>query len=246
MRCLNPASNFDRLHRLQRHHRRGQQCIQPLIPLHVAAKAGWNIVRHHLENSAHRIARAQNLIDFSLHALLGIGIGASQQHFVLACQWLDLLPRDFPIRDRNRANRDYMTQNFHAQLPQQQLGERAYCHPRRRFSSRGALQHIARFREIVLQSSGKIGMARSRRRHALVFLRITRLHRQRLFPILPVAILEHHRDRRADRLAVMHPRQKVRPVGFDLHAPPAAKALLPAPEFAVHKCLIHCQPGRQP
>src|SRR5258708_5998568 len=73
-----------------------------------------------------------------------------------------------------------------------------------------------------------------------------RLHRPRLLPMLRVAIRGPPRDRRADRLAVMHPGQKVRPVGFDLHAPPAAKALLPAPEFAVHKCLIHCQPGRQP
>ena len=84
MRRQNPASNFDRFHRLQRHHRRGQQPIQPLVPLRVAAKTGRNAVCHHLENPTHRIARAQNLIHFSLHALLGIGVGASQQHFVLA------------------------------------------------------------------------------------------------------------------------------------------------------------------
>ena len=89
-------------------------------------------------------------------------------------------------------------------------------------------------------------MARARRRHALVFLRIARFHRQRLFPILPVAILEHHRDRRADRFAVMYAREKMRTIGFNLHAPAASKALLAAPEFAVHKCLIDHEPGGQP
>ncbi len=84
------------------------------------------------------------------------------------------------------------------------------------------------------------------RRHPLMLLRIARLHRQRLFPILPVAILQHHRDRRADRFAVMHTRQKVRPVGFDLHPPAASKALLAAPQLVVHKRLLHRQPRRQP
>ncbi len=45
---------------------------------------------------------------------------------------------------------------------------------------------------------------------------------------------------------MMHARKKVRPVGFDLHAPAAAKALLAAPEFAIHKCLIDRQSGGQP
>jgi hypothetical protein len=103
MRCLNPIPNFHRLHRLQRHDRRSQQRIEPLVPLHVAAKTGRNIVRHYLEHSAHRIARAQNFIHFFFHALLGIGVGARKQHFVLARQWLDLLPGNFPIRNRNRA-----------------------------------------------------------------------------------------------------------------------------------------------
>jgi hypothetical protein len=34
-------------------------------------------------------------------------------------------------------------------------------------------------------------------------------------------------------------------VGFDLHAATASKTLLAAPELAVDKFLIHCQPGGQ-
>jgi hypothetical protein len=44
----------------------------------------------------------------------------------------------------------------------------------------------------------------------------------------------------------MHTRKKVRSVGFDLHPSAAPKALLAAPEFAVHKRLIHRQPSWQP
>ena len=79
-----------------------------------------------------------------------------------------------------------------------------------------------------------------------MFLRIARFHRQRFFPILPVAIFEHHCDRRADRLAMMHAGKKVRAVGFDLHASAASKALLTPPKFAIHECLIDRQSGGQP
>ena len=214
MRCLNPASNLDRLHRLQRHDRRRQQRIQPFIPLHIAAEAGRNVVRHHLKYSADRIAGAQNLIDFFLHALLGIGVGARKQHFILARQRLNLLPGNFTIRNRNRAHRNHMTKNFDTQFAQEQFRERANRNPRRRFPRRSAFQNIARFREIVLQRARQIGVARTRRRHAFVFLRIAGLNRQRLFPILPVAIFEHHGDGRADRLAVMDARKESAPGRF--------------------------------
>ena len=84
MRRLNPAPNFNRLHRLQRHHRRRQLRIQPLVPLRIAAETRRNLARHHLKHSAHRIARAQNLIHFLFHSLLGIGVGARKHYFVFA------------------------------------------------------------------------------------------------------------------------------------------------------------------
>jgi len=79
-----------------------------------------------------------------------------------------------------------------------------------------------------------------------MFFRIARLHRQRLFPILPILICQHHGDGRADRLAVMHSRQKMRAVSFNLHAAAASKSLLATPQFPIHKCLVHRQSGGQP
>ena len=53
-------------------------------------------------------------------------------------------------------------------------------------------------------------------------------------PVLPVAILNQHRDRRAERLAGAHAGEKLGVVGLDLHAPAAPVALLPARELGVH------------
>ena len=40
-------------------------------------------------------------------------------------------------------------------------------------------------------------------------------------------------------------REDVSRVALNLHAPAAAIALLPAPEFAVEKCLVYFEPGGQ-
>ncbi len=44
----------------------------------------------------------------------------------------------------------------------------------------------------------------------------------------------------------MHAGEKVRPVGFDFHAPAASKALLTPPEFAIDKSLVDRHPSGQP
>jgi hypothetical protein len=161
-RRVNAAPDLDRLHRLQRHHGRCQQCIQALVPLRIRAQSGRNMVRHHLKHSAYGIARAQNFIDFLFHALLDLGVRATEQDFILARNFLDLLPRDFPLAQGNTAHGDDVTQDFNVQLAQKQLGQRADRNSRCRFARRRPLQHVARFCEIVLQRSCQIGVPRTR------------------------------------------------------------------------------------
>src|SRR5438270_2318308 len=55
-----------------------------------------------------------------------------------------------------------------------------------------------------------------------------------LLPVLPVAIVNEHRDRRSDRLTRAHPGEKLDRVLLDLHATPAAVALLSSRELDVH------------
>ena len=67
-----------------------------------------------------------------------------------------------------------------------------------------------------------------------------------LLPVLPVAILEHDRDRGADRLTMTHTGENVSGIALDLHAAAPAIPLLAAPELAIHKFLIYGQASGQP
>ena len=54
-----------------------------------------------------------------------------------------------------------------------------------------------------------------------------------LEPVLPVAVTDQHRDRRAERLAGAHARQELDAIRFDLHAASSAVPLLSAGEVSV-------------
>jgi len=88
-------------------------------------------------------------------------------------------------------------------------------------------------------------MPRPRRFHRLVLCRITRLHRQRFLPVLPILVLEQDRNRRPDGQAVVDTGQNMRSVGLNLHATPAPVTLLPPPEFPIDELLVYRQSGGQ-
>src|SRR6185369_5953227 len=132
-----------------------------------------------------------------------------------------------------------MAKHFNAKLTQEELGNCAYRHTRRRFARGGPFQYVAGFRKIVFQSPGKVSMARARGSHSLMLLRIAHLNRQRLLPVLPVLVLQQNGDRRADCLPMAHAGDDVGLVGFDLHTPATAKALLPPPQLTINEYLVN-------
>src|SRR5712692_4316571 len=75
---------------------------------------------------------------------------------------------------------------------------------------------------------------------------ISRFHRQNLFPIGPVAILNPQRNRRPDRLPVAHARKNLRSVLFDLLPPTASIAKLPPPQLVIDELHINRQLRGQP
>ena len=97
-----------------------------------------------------------------------------------------------------------MAEYFSPDDLQQQLGYRAHGDARRRFAGRRPLQHVARFRQVVFESAGQIGVPGTRRGHSLILRRIARCHRQRLFPVLPVTIFDAYRNGRANGLAMAY------------------------------------------
>ena len=74
--------------------------------------------------------------------------------------------------------------------------------------------------------------------------RITRLYRQGLLPVLPIAVLKLNRNRRANRLSLAHTGEDVSGVAFNFHAAATAIALLPPPELTVDESLVDLEPGR--
>ena len=53
------AANFNGLHRLQAHHRPGQQAVEALVPVGVGAEAGGNAVRDDFKDAVHGVAGAR-------------------------------------------------------------------------------------------------------------------------------------------------------------------------------------------
>jgi hypothetical protein len=70
-------------------------------------------------------------------------------------------------------------------------------------------------------------------------------YRERFRPIFPVAILDTHRDRRANRLAVTHAGKEIRLILLDALASSAPETQLAAVKLAPHEFKIDRDAGRQ-
>jgi hypothetical protein len=202
-------------------------------------------MHHHLEHPAHRIACPQRHIDLGLHLRLGIRVHAVQQNLILRQQRLNLIPTRRAPQLRS-AHANHMARDLDTQFPQQQLRHRPAGYASRALARTRPLQHIPRIGEIVLQAPGQIRMSGTRACHGFMLRRIARLHRQNLFPVLPVVVCDRHRHRRPDRLPVPHPAEDMRRVALNPHPPATPITFLPSPHLAVDERLVYRHSRRQP
>ena len=107
-----------------------------------------------------------------------------------------------------------MAADAHVELVRKrlQIGRRGDA--RRRLARRRALEDVARVVAIVLEDAGEVGVAGTHARDGAPARGVRdRVVARRgihdLLPVLPVAIADEHRDRRADRLAGAHAGQKL-------------------------------------
>src|ERR1051326_5798175 len=149
-----------------------------------------------------------------------------------------------------------MPRDRDAELAQQTLADGGRRHARGRLTRGGALEDVARVGAIVLEQTRKIGVAgpdagdgalswrgmRACGRVAADFLRPQRRIHD-LLPVLPIAILYQHRDRRAECLAGADAGEEFNRVLLDLHPSPARVALLTARELVVDVVRGERQPG---
>ena len=166
-------------------------------------RPGRNAVRHHFKNSADRVSRAKHLIDFLLHARLGLRIDAAQRRIQVGANRLDLAPGRVALQ-LHVPHGDDVAQYLAAEFAKQKFCQSAGRHARRSLARRGAFQNVARVVKVKFQASGEIGVARARRRQrpALVAVLGAVFDRHRAFPVGPIAILDPQRDGRADGLPV--------------------------------------------
>ena len=144
-------------------------------------------------------------------------------------KFFDLLPSRLGIAQSGFADGDHVAKHLNSQFAQKEFGQRAHRHPGSRLPGRGPLQYVPRFRKVILQRAGKVCMTRTRGGDAFMLARITRLYRQVLLPVLPIAVLQQDRDGRTNRLAMTHAGEDVGRILLDLHAATAPKALLSPP-----------------
>ena len=119
---------------------------------------------------------------------------------------------------------------------------------RRGLAGARALEDVPHVRAAVLGDAGQIRVARPR-------LRDRRAPRaagvgggfggraHRVLPVHPVAVVDRHRDRSADRFAGPDAGQDLGAIGFDRHPPPAAVAALPAAQVRGDGVDVDGKPG---
>src|SRR5690606_24014147 len=128
------------------------------------------------------------------------------------------------------------------------------------FSRRSPLEYVAEVAGSELLSAGEVCVAGPRPSDDSTDLRSTfvlfydrlidgrfgqGLSGHHVLPVNEVTVLDHHRDRRADRATVSNAGEKLDLVRFDLHPPAASVTLLAPPQFVVDRIFVDRHARRQ-
>jgi hypothetical protein len=141
------------------------------------------------EDAAEGVSGFKNLVDFLLHALLNVRVGAVEKNLFTIVEATNFFPRDL-IGQGDAAGGDNVTEDFDAEVAEEEFGDGAQGYPGSGLAGRGAFEDVASLGEVVLQGSGKIGVARTGRGNTLVLCRIALADGQGFLPVLPVAVLK--------------------------------------------------------
>lgn len=231
------ASDLHGLDGLETHDRLCEQTVEPLVPVGVRANARRQAVRDDLEDAADGVSGTEDLIDFTFHALLGLGIDAVEKNGFFLREINEILPYIGAVK-LCLTDADDVRQDFDAEFAEKHLGERSASDARRGFTRRSAFEDVACIGKVILQGARKIGVAGTRRGHRLMLFGIAGLDGQDLFPVLPVAVGDLHGNRRTDGFAMAYAGEDMGCIAFDAHAPATSVALLATPEFVREKLLV--------
>ena len=122
---------------------------------------------------------------------------------------------------RARAHLDDVADHLGAELGEEQLGQRAGGDPGGGLPGAGALEHVAGVVEAVLLHADEVGVAGTGLVEGL--LGDAGRGRHLLLPLRPLGVVDHDRDRRAQREPVPDPAEELDVVALEAHARAAAE-----------------------
>ncbi len=187
------------------------------------------------DRSAERVACGFGVVDRSHHLGFEAGVDGAQRRAVVDPP--DLLPGGRRPTGADRAESDDAAGDLDAEPGEEHLREGARGDSRRGLARRGALEDVAQVAAQVLLAAGEVGVAGPRALQApqLGESRIDLSRRRRAIARCQLAA-----SRFSIQSAIGEPRVSPartpariwRDIALDLHAPPAAMAVLPAGEIA--------------
>src|SRR5262249_368312 len=127
-----------------------------------------------------------------------------------------------------------------SEMTKEQTAEGTDCHPRRRLTGAGPLQHITYVTGLIFQSPCEIDMTRTRSsERAYVGSLGNRLRRHRYLPVGPVSVIDLEGNRTADGFTVPHSGLNLDLILLYAHASAAAVTQLAPVELEVDELEIN-------
>ena len=209
--------DLDALDRLDRHQRRRQPPVEPILAARIGAEPGTDAGRPHLDDPPERVAIPLGRVGrFALSLLLRLAADLDDRAG-------DLDPELAQQRLRDGTGRDE-----HGRVPRAR-----------------ALKRVPHVLVAVLERTGEIGVPRSRERHRLrplparLALRRPRAHAP--LPVRVVAVADDERNGRPESPPVAQAGEHLDYVLLELLAGAPAVALLPATEVAVDRGAVELE-----
>ena len=197
---LESHPELDALHRLDGKERLAQACRQAIVRRRIAAKPGNKARRHDAERAANRVALGLRTLDFRNHR-------ASR----LRVRTADLARLDVERRVVHAVDEGA----FLAQISKEFARDTGRRHASGGRAGARALENVAAIVGVRLQGTHQIGMPRPRRHFAHQPLRLLTEYGHAVRPVLPIAIADRERHRRADGLPETDARRNLHGVTLD-------------------------------
>ncbi len=159
-RVFDAGAELDGFYGLDRHEGLGDAAVEFFVPGSVRAEADNDVFCDYFEDAAKRVAIFLCLIDQGHHLLFGGAVGTIERG--IGWNSCDFFPFPENRRNRNAAELDNVTFNFHTEGFEKLFGQGSAGDSRSRFAGGGSFQDIAKVAGLEFLSAGKVCMSGAR------------------------------------------------------------------------------------